>query len=80
LTPSPQQFPKLFKKILIREMAMTCFDDRPCLFKDTHRDDGFECTVAPDPHLRWVVNASVFEFEGSAVVDVSADIFRAFLI
>jgi hypothetical protein len=57
-------------------MVMTCFDDRPCLFKDIRRDDGLECAVAPDPHLRWVVNASVFEFEGPAIVDVSTDVFR----
>src|ERR1017187_7587963 len=41
----------------------------------TCRDDGFECAITPDPHLRWVVNASVFQLEGSPVVDVCADVF-----
>jgi hypothetical protein len=61
---------------LIRKMVMPRFYDCPCLLKQTSRDDRFECPVSPNPHLHRVLDAFVFQFEGTPVVDVRAYIFR----
>lgn len=55
---------------------MPGFDDRPCLCKQTGRDDRLECSISPDPHLHWVLSTFVFELEGAPIVDICSDIFR----
>ena len=55
---------------------MTRLNDGPCLLKQTGRDDRFECSVSPDPHLLRVIDTFVLQFEGASIVDVCTNVFR----
>ena len=56
-------------------MLVPRIDDPSSLFEDSCVDDRVERPISPDPHLNRIVDAFVFEFERTPVVDICADVF-----
>jgi hypothetical protein len=71
---SSEQFSQPLKKFFVREIEMTRIDDCPCFRKDAGRNESFEGTVSPEPHLHRIVDALMFQFKGAPVVNIGTDV------
>jgi hypothetical protein len=50
-------------------------NDSPRLLEDGGVNDRHKGSVAPDPHVDWIVDSLVFQPGRAAIVDVGADAF-----
>ncbi len=66
---------QLFEHFLVGELAAAGQDDAVRHEEHVRLHDGRERPLCAHPQFRWVLHVLALEFEGSAVVDVVADVF-----
>jgi hypothetical protein len=69
-----EQFSQSLKKFFIGEIQMTRINDCPRFRKEGGRNKRLEGAVSPEPHLRRIVDALMFQFEGAPVVNVGTNV------
>src|SRR5690606_9266859 len=68
------QLAQLGHQFLVGVALRPCTHDALCRVEEIRRHDAIERTLFPDPHFRLVRHADFLQLEGSAIVDVVADV------
>ena len=72
-----EQAPQAIEHVRIGVTAVALADDPLRGVKHLRIDDGIEHPIGPDPHIRRIDHALLFQLVGFAVVDIITDVFLA---